>query len=477
MNNQNPDKERLESSTFTPSPQIKLYEARHPTPDKEDRLRRSINCELAVYEHPEKPLSPEAVAYFHFQHTENNEKNEPKLKSKTVEKGPPRKKLGRGRDGDGSGGKRSVEKMPKENLEDFARKVELKSPFNSICQIRTRVGSLDTRKKNLTSKTAESTPSDKTKAKLAKMSTRMAPLDSSQVGLNLDGGGGDEVLGGNIDETFDLEDLLTSLDGVFVQQSFSLSQAVDVCLGAKSSSSMSQPTAPRSQAGGCDYRNRFGVFEKLVKKSEKKKGADSKKFKNLLLDSEETTSCAQRSLVPGQCRRFRLSIRNEYNQQRECLILNKEMQWTCCCIDRPVLNVYYVENPYEKRRIGSISANLDFRHFSFDVRDSSNRIKYYIQAPCCQPGLHCCWSAGKCSEVNFQIFEKKGSSRVVGVIERVNELGCAQTKGLCCFFGQDRFKVTFPKRAKFDSGALILSAVFMIDFRLFDRGCGSCGYC
>lgn len=121
-----------------------------------------------------------------------------------------------------------------------------------------------------------------------------------------------------------------------------------------------------------------------------------------------------------------------------------------CCL-RPELYIMQ-----ENVLIGKIIQPFKCCSPEFEIYDGKGVMKYFIKISCCQ----CAFFCGKCLEVNGEIYDASTNS-VVGYIKK--ECSCQSI-----FNKADDYWVVFPKNASVNEKLTLISAVILIDYRLFD---------
>jgi hypothetical protein len=105
----------------------------------------------------------------------------------------------------------------------------------------------------------------------------------------------------------------------------------------------------------------------------------------------------------------------------------------------------------------------------YNVYDKSGKLKYVIIADCCQCGLICRNSCGKCSEVLFQIH--KADKQVMDVNNtdgHIKRLFSGVVQELVS--DADNFELIFPVDATPEDKLLLIGNVLMIDYRYYEDG-------
>jgi hypothetical protein len=147
-------------------------------------------------------------------------------------------------------------------------------------------------------------------------------------------------------------------------------------------------------------------------------------------------------------------------------LLERPFKCTCCCLARPEMTAVVQNRP-----IGKVNEVFTCFDPIFNVLDSKDQLKWKISANCCQCGLVCRNSCGRCSSVEFFIHNgdsvdmspetKSGFIKKVfsGIQELVSD--------------SNNFQIEFPENATPDEKFMIISTTLMIDYRLFEDSSGN----
>ena len=101
----------------------------------------------------------------------------------------------------------------------------------------------------------------------------------------------------------------------------------------------------------------------------------------------EKSSYLAKQCLRGAQRPLTMQCINLHEMNKTCLILEKPYKFTCYCINRPEMQVYYVEDGH-KIPVGKIVDNWDFCNYSFDILDDKGKKRFHIEASCMQLGFH-----------------------------------------------------------------------------------------
>ncbi|CAG0917882.1 unnamed protein product [Notodromas monacha] len=164
----------------------------------------------------------------------------------------------------------------------------------------------------------------------------------------------------------------------------------------------------------------------------------------------EKSDCCTRNIC-GPIRPFDMKI-YDLNKQ-EVLIFNRPLRCdSClcfCCLQK--MDVYASPGDF----LGSIEQTWSIIHPRYVIKDAAGNPVLKMAGPCCT------WSL--CGDVEFEIFsESTGES--VGKISK-------QWSGLAkeMFTDADNFGISFPLDLDVRMKAVLLGAVFLIDFMFFEQ--------
>lgn len=166
--------------------------------------------------------------------------------------------------------------------------------------------------------------------------------------------------------------------------------------------------------------------------------------------AKEHSGCLTRQCC-GPNRGFKMEITD--NQDRQVLLLDRPFNCNLICFPC-CLHEMEVTSPISGQTLGSIKQDWHLTHPRFTIYDGNNVAIFKIEGPLCG----CNW----CSDVNFKVKDLNGNQ--VGLIQK-------QWTGLVkeAFTDADNFGVTFPMDLDPKMKAVLLGAVFMIDFMYFEH--------
>eukprot|EP00919_Chromeraceae_sp_WS-2016_P013703 GHVR01032273.1.p1 GENE.GHVR01032273.1~~GHVR01032273.1.p1 ORF type:complete len:313 (-),score=62.50 GHVR01032273.1:36-974(-) len=196
-------------------------------------------------------------------------------------------------------------------------------------------------------------------------------------------------------------------------------------------------------------------------------GIDAKNEYSVLNESKqemfiakETTGFYQRNCVPNNCRAIGIETFILLPGQGRVVFMNanKECQTTCCCCNRPKLQVNNIMNG---KVIGHLKDEWSCCNYVFTVLDYDDEERLKVEASCCQAGIWCKLPCGSCSEVKFDISDISTGTQVGSITKRIN------MKGALLENMADRYWVDFGSVTEPQWKALLLSLSYFIDLRLF----------
>jgi hypothetical protein len=97
--------------------------------------------------------------------------------------------------------------------------------------------------------------------------------------------------------------------------------------------------------------------------------------------------------------------------------------------------------------------------------DNKGDIRYNMIGSCCQFGMMCNSTIGRCYEVTFDIYRVQDPENSCGKVIKI-------AKCSSCITNADTFNVFYPKDASPEEKMLIISATLMIDYCFFEDNGG-----
>lgn len=231
--------------------------------------------------------------------------------------------------------------------------------------------------------------------------------------------------------------------GIFVKQKFDILEAMT----------------------GCDTPNRYYVFEQNAAGGAKKK----KVFK-----CKEKSSWCSRTYLSSDCKPFDMEIKKcfkdeDYDNEEVVIKLERECQCTCYCFNRPTMKVFVTERG-QKIYVGKVVDSWDCCNYSYTVYDSSDQVRFFIKASCCQLGFCCKCPCEPCEKIEFDLWSGDKEKPEAPIL-KLGTGSCLKN----AVGSADNFSVTFPMAATWQDKTLLLASVLMIDFMQFEEKNGGSG--
>ena len=214
------------------------------------------------------------------------------------------------------------------------------------------------------------------------------------------------------------------------------------------------------QITGCESPNRYYVFSQSPQAGMK-----------LLFKCKEYSSCCQRNCCAANAREFIMDMKHvanvgcmDENFQNSFVHINKPFKCTCCCLERPIMDVTYTQGG---QLIGQVKQPFTCCDPYFTVFDNSGTLKYFVHADCCQCGICCANNfCGKMSEAVFNIYKDAGLTEPVGsIVKKVASFSELITSA-------DSYQVNFPLDASPSEKILLIVTALMIDYQFFEQKAG-----
>lgn len=142
-------------------------------------------------------------------------------------------------------------------------------------------------------------------------------------------------------------------------------------------------------------------------------------------------------------------------------LLERPFKCTCFCFERPEMSARNANTLF-----GKVVEPFTCFNPEYHVKDSIGNTKWKIHAECCQCGICCRSSLGKCSEATFPIYS--GDKREFnpnhsdGHIKKLSS-GCQEIVS-----DADSFELIFPQNATPEEKLMLISTVLMIDYRYYE---------
>jgi len=177
---------------------------------------------------------------------------------------------------------------------------------------------------------------------------------------------------------------------------------------------------------------------------------------------EETDFCTRqvKSCCPD-CAPWNVSIfYTEGGQQQLALKLERPCTFTCCCFNRPTVEV---KNVVSGQVMGSLVDPFACCNLTFSVQDPQQNLLLKANGGCCQWGLCCPLPCGPCAEVHFDIEKPDGGDSIGHIKKKVP--GCC--KWLIAS-DVENYKVDFGSVKEPRLKAMLMALTIFIDFRYFN---------
>lgn len=212
---------------------------------------------------------------------------------------------------------------------------------------------------------------------------------------------------------------------------------------------------------GCDTLNQYSVYSR-----------NSRGNVVHLFECKEDSGCCERVYCRGDSKPFKMLMKHvtqpgmmEADFMNTYAVFDRPFKCTCCCLGRPSLSGYYKD--MNGNNFGRIEEPWTCCDPVFIIKDQNKDARFQIHANCCQCGLICRNSLGKCSETVFNIFPLEctnfDDNNAIGTIKKVSGGFMKE------FFTEaDNYEVKFPPNASPEEKLLIVGATLMIDYRFFE---------
>ncbi|XP_027048674.1 phospholipid scramblase 1-like [Pocillopora damicornis] len=164
---------------------------------------------------------------------------------------------------------------------------------------------------------------------------------------------------------------------------------------------------------------------------------------------EDTDCCTRQCCGPG--RPFEMRIVD--NMQREVMHLSRPVRCQCCWWPCCLQEIEIQAPPGTV--IGYVQQKPSPWKIKLEIQDSQHQHIMTINGPCCPCG---------CSDIEFPVFSADGSSEI-GMITK-QWTGCTRET----FTDAANFGIQFPLDLEIKFKAILLGAVFLVDFMFFERG-------
>merc|ERR1712232_695589 len=229
-------------------------------------------------------------------------------------------------------------------------------------------------------------------------------------------------------------DALAGLDRVEVQEKANLVQALTAVIGVE-----------------VDMANKYKILDE--------------NGQEYFFAVEQTDFCT-RQMKRGQCADcvgWNADVLYTFGgASQQFLHMSRDHSCTCCCFNRPVVDITDVASG---QKIGSIKDPFACCDLTFTLMDAQDNDVLYAKGGCCQLGLFCPLPCGPCSEVHFDVTDAASDQIVGHVTKKVPNC----LKWLIPGESVDNYHVDFQKVQHPQWKAMLMVLSVFIDFRYFSE--------
>jgi len=188
----------------------------------------------------------------------------------------------------------------------------------------------------------------------------------------------------------------------------------------------------------------------------------------------EQTGCCTRQLKSccPDCAPWDVNVMYTQGGRSELAFkLERPCTYTCCCFNRPVVDITHVPSG---EKVGSIRDPFACCDLTFSMMDGNGADLMKAKGGCCQLGLCCPLPCGPCAKVTFEI-ERATGEYAGQLVKKVPS--CLKW----CFADDvDNYKITMDAASDPQSKLMMIVLSVFVDFRYFsensndDIGSGHC---
>ena len=217
---------------------------------------------------------------------------------------------------------------------------------------------------------------------------------------------------------------------------------------------------------GCDTKNKYYVHEQTNEGKPKKKA---------LFKCKEESSCCARNCMSADCKPFKMNVfkvpldEDVTGEPPLALLMERECKCTCLCCNRPEMLIYDVQNN-QKVFLGKIVDSWDCVNYSYTIYDAQDKVRFFIKASCCQLGFWCKCPCESCERIEFDLWSGDKEKPEAPIVKKGTG-SCIKN----AFSLADNFFIQWPNPATWQDKVLLLGAVLMIDFMMFEEKEGKGG--
>lgn len=210
---------------------------------------------------------------------------------------------------------------------------------------------------------------------------------------------------------------------------------------------------------GCDTPNKYLVHELQPSGGKKKKE---------IFRCKEVSGCCARNCMSSDCKPFDMKVSKvcalaEFDNEDTCIHMSRECKCSFLCCNRPEMKISIVENGQD-RYLGKVQDNCDCVNFSFNVYDAQDKVRFFIKAGCCQLGFWCKCPCEPCEKIVFDFWSGDKEKEEAPIL-KTGAGNCIKN----AISDSDNFSCQFPVTATWEDKVLLLGALLMIDFMMFEE--------
>jgi hypothetical protein len=249
------------------------------------------------------------------------------------------------------------------------------------------------------------------------------------------------------------------IDGVMTDFNYNIhpKKLLDICTGAI----IKQIPNLFELLTGCITNNRFNIFLKFAD------GTIRKVFK-----AREYSGWCMKNCCTATNRGFHMKVKYQFDEMDDDFSKNviseleRPFKCVCCCCNRPEMFINWTlggSNQFS----GRVHEPFTCCDPRFEVFDSSNNMKYFLEANCCQCGIFCRGTiCGKMSDVVFPIYN--GNSDIVDPQNQVGTITKKYSGFANSWLDIDTFNIEFPLNSTPDDKFNLIMTAVMIDYLLYE---------
>eukprot|EP00397_Hematodinium_sp_SG-2012_P035352 GEMP01038021.1.p1 GENE.GEMP01038021.1~~GEMP01038021.1.p1 ORF type:complete len:289 (+),score=56.12 GEMP01038021.1:157-1023(+) len=179
-----------------------------------------------------------------------------------------------------------------------------------------------------------------------------------------------------------------------------------------------------------------------------------------IMKAKEDSDCCSRQCLPGNCRPYNYDIQLNVGAGGNFLHIERPFQCTCCCFNRPELNVYDNNNTI----LGYISDPWACCDMTFDIFDASRNKVLTVYGACCQIGLFCPCPFGSCARVEFAIKDARTNADVGSITKTF------RTANFFAASDADNYEINFEHVTHPQWKAMVVALAIFLDMNYFEKG-------